>query len=148
MARKKIEITLKDGENEWHFEIVKMSAVKLESWIIRAALALTSSGIKVPVGADLKKVGASLIKENIINFIGNLEYDKAMPLLNEMLECCSRVLGNAREKCTLDSVSNYIEDIETLFELRKEAVKLNLGFLREKLDKNSDSQEDPSSTEQ
>ena len=129
MARKTIEVTLQDRENSWTFVIEEMPATRLEAWIIRALLLVAGSGCdNVPEGADLKKAGAFLAEKGL-GVLGGLDYEKAKPLLDEMLGCCSRREGQALMKCTPESVDGYIEDVATLFKLRLEAVKLNLGFL-------------------
>lgn len=126
--RKEIVITLQDRDQEWTFKIKEMPATRLESWIIRALLLLGSSGIKVPGGSDIRAAGAYLAKSGL-SALSSLDYDKVQPLLDELLGCCSRVLDNLEERCTPQSVDAYILDVTTLFRLRVEAVKLNLGFL-------------------
>ena len=128
MARKENIITLQDREQELTFKIREMSATKLESWIIRALLLIAGSGARVPEGADLKAAGAYLAEKGLAS-LGNIEFEKAKPLLDELLGCCSRVIERVEERCTPDSVDAYILDVTTLFRLRLEALKLNLGFL-------------------
>lgn len=128
MARKTIEIDIEDRGKKLTFVIKEMSATQLESWIIRALLMATGAGAaNVPEGADLQKAGAYLAQRGI-GLLGSLEYDKAAPLLDEMLACCYRKIENHQERCTPDNVTGYIEDVSTLFKLRMEAMKLNLGF--------------------
>ena len=142
MARRTIELTLEDRGNTLHFTIKEMPATKLEAWIIRALLLIAGAGIEVPDGADLRKAGAFLADKGV-GALGTLDYEKARPLLDELLGCCYRKLDRVEERCTPDSVDGYIEDVTTLFKLRMEAAKLNLGFLKAEVEKLSDSRKEP-----
>jgi hypothetical protein len=128
MARKEITIDIQDREQLLTFKIREMSATKLESWIIRALLLVAGSGALAPGGSDLGTLGAYLAEKGP-TALGNVDYEQAKPLLDELLACCSRVVERVEERCTPESVDNYILDVKTLFRLRMEASKLNLGFL-------------------
>lgn len=128
MARKEKIIKIEDRGQELTFKIKEMSAIQLESWIMRVLLLLASAGVEVPDGANLQSVGQYLVKKGP-SILGGLDYDKAKPLLDELLACCSRVIDRVEEKCTPESVDGYIQDVKTIFTLRAEAIKLNLGFL-------------------
>lgn len=142
MARRSIEITIEDRGNQLHFVIEEMPATKLESWVIRALLLVAGAGMEVPDGADLKKAGAFLADKGI-SALGTIDYEKARPLLDEMLGCCYRKIEKVKERCTPDTVDGYVEDVQTLFKLRMEAVKLNLGFLKAEVENLSGSREKP-----
>lgn len=129
MARKTVDVTIEDRGNPLNFTIEEMSATKLESWIIRALLLIAGTGADVPGGADLKKAGEFLSDKGLAA-LGNVDYEKAKPLLDEMLGCCYRKIDKMKERCTPESVDGYIADVSTLFKLRVEAIKLNLGFLQ------------------
>ncbi|MDR2160561.1 MAG: hypothetical protein LBO77_00220 [Desulfovibrio sp.] len=128
MARKETLITLQDRDQELIFKIREMSATRLESWMIRALLLIASSGVDTPDGADIQAVGEYLAERGL-RALGGIEYEKASPLLDEMLACCSRVVEKVEERCTPQTVDAYILDVSTLVRLRMEAAKLNLGFL-------------------
>ena len=140
MARRLVEITIEDRGNQLHVVIEEMPATKLESWVIRALLLVAGAGMEVPDGADLKKAGAFLADKGI-SALGTIDYEKARPLLDEMLGCCYRKIEKVKERCTPDTVDGYIEDVQTLFKLRMEAVKLNLGFLKAEVENQSGSRE-------
>lgn len=147
MARRTIGITIEDRGNPLHFTIEEMSATKLESWIIRAILAVSGAGIEVPSGTDLAKASEFLVSRGI-SALATIDYEKAKPLLDELLGCCYRKLDKVKERCTPDSVDGYIEDVTTLFKLKMEAAKLNLGFIKLEVDKLSTSQDEASITPQ
>ena len=146
MARKEIIIDVQDREQKLTFKIREMPATRLESWIIRALLLVAGSGAQVPDGADIKAAGAFLAEKGLAA-LGNLDFDKAEPLLDELLGCCSRVVEKVEERCTPESVDAYIMDVTTLFKLRMEAIKLNLGFLGPEAERLSGSPEKPSTEE-
>ncbi len=128
MARKEITVDIQDRDQLLTFRIKEMPATRLESWIIRALLLVAGSGAQVPGGADIKAAGAFLAEKGLAA-LGNIDFEKASPLLDELLGCCSRVVEKVEERCTPESVDAYILDVGTLFKLRMEAIKLNLGFL-------------------
>lgn len=128
MARKEIIVDIQDRDQLLTFKIREMPATRLESWIIRALLLVAGSGAQVPDGSDIKAAGAFLAEKGLIA-LGNIDFDKARPLLDDLLGCCSRVIERVEERCTPESVDAYILDVKTLFQLRMEAIKLNLGFL-------------------
>jgi hypothetical protein len=147
MARKESIITIQDRDQELTFKIREMAATKLESWIIRALLLVAGSGAQVPDGSDIKKAGAFLAEKGL-TALGNIDFEKAQPLLDELLGCCSRVVERVEERCTPESVDNYILDVTTLFRLRMEAIKLNLGFLGPEVERLSGSPTKPNTEAQ
>ena len=142
MARRTVEITIEDRGNPLHFVIEEMPATKLEAWIIRALLLVAGAGVDVPSGADLKKAGEFLATRGV-TALSSVDYEKARPLLDELLGCCFRKLDKVKERCTPDTVDGYVEDVQTLFKLRMEAIKLNLGFLQAEVEKSSGSRDKP-----
>lgn len=127
MARKVVTVDIQDREQLLTFKIREMPATRLESWIIRAILLLAGSGVQVPNGKDIKAAGAFLAEQGMAA-LGNIDFEKAQPLLDELLGCSSRVIEGVEERCTPQTVDAYILDVATLFKLRMEAIKLNLGF--------------------
>ena len=139
MRKEKI-ITIQDRGQELTFKIREMSAAQLESWVIRAVMLAAGSGVQVPGSADIKAAGAYLA-ENGLAALGNIDFEEARPLLDELLGCCSRLVERVEERCTPKTVDNYIFDVTTLFRLRMEAIKMNLGFLQPEGESLSGSQE-------
>jgi hypothetical protein len=126
--RKTKTIKIQDRAQELTFEVTEMSAVQLERWIARAFLLLASSGVEVPDGTNIEKA-ATILSSKGLNILSSIDYEKAEPLLNELLGCCSRVVEGVREKCTPHACELYIFEVATLLKLKKEALELNLGFL-------------------
>ncbi|MDL2315514.1 hypothetical protein LJC59_00325 [Desulfovibrio sp. OttesenSCG-928-A18] len=131
MARREKIITLRDRDQDLSFKIREMSATGLEAWKIRALILLAKTGIEVPEGADLQAVGAYLVANGVktlTGILGKVDYGEVSPLLDDLLACCSRLVENVSERCTPESVDNYIQDANTLSRLRWEALRLNLDF--------------------
>lgn len=142
--RKESHIILRDRDKALTFRIQEMSAVDLEAWLLKAAglLALAGEGRSAdsessapgaaspapPEDADPFRVAAALAG-NGLAALSRLDYDKAKPLLDQLLECCFFVSTSGAERpCTPELVERTIQDVRTLFGLRLEALKTNLGF--------------------
>lgn len=128
MARKEIIIDIQDREQLLTFKIREMPASRLERWIARIILLLAGSGVNLPSVDDIGAAG-EFVMENGLSALASVDFEKAEPLLDELLGCCSRVIERVEERCTPQSVDAYILDVTTLLKLRMEALKLNLSFL-------------------
>jgi hypothetical protein len=120
-------IELEDRGNKLTFKIREMSATQLEDWTMRAVLVLAGAGSDIPAGGGVEGIGKYLAEHGLAA-IGNVDYQKAKPLLDEMLGCCSRVVDRMEEKVTPETADAYISDMSTLFKLRLEAFKVNFSF--------------------
>ena len=83
--------------------------------------------LELPEGAGLEAVGSVLEKDGL-RALAAVDYDRAKPLLDEMLGTASRMLDGVSYPCTIDTVDGYIGNVSTLFRLRLECFKVNLGF--------------------
>lgn len=131
MARRTKEIRITDRTTVLEFRIVEMPATRLEAWLQRASVIIAGAGTSVSL-EEIAKGGTTdgaTVLDMLIQLIGGLDYDKAKGLLDEMLECCYRKDGKHEERCTIESLDMYVEDVATIFRLRKEALELNLSFL-------------------
>jgi len=120
-------IELEDRGNRLTFKIREMSATQLEDWTMRACLVLAGAGSDIPASGGVEGV-SKYLAEHGLAAIGNVDYQKAKPLLDEMLGCCSRVIDKIEERVTPETADAYIEDMSTLFKLRLEAFKVNFSF--------------------
>ena len=121
--RKTEIIKLMDDGQERTFRITQMPATKAERWANRAMFLI------IGAGKDIKK-DATL--DDVIRMIASIDYDKAEPLYNELIECCTFLPdGNANGAgigCTQDTIDAQIIDPMNLYKLRMAAAKLNFGF--------------------
>ena len=132
MRKEKI-VTLIDRDKELTFKIREMPATKLESWIIRAGLCLADTGLlgSFTAGADAGDVmvqAGKAMSEQGLSLLGKIDYDKAKPLIDELMECCSRLVDGVEHKVTSETLDGYVEDVKTLFTLKKEALAVNFSF--------------------
>ena len=121
------EVTIQDRGNPLTFRIKEMSATQLEDWTMRAVLVLAGAGSDIPAGGGVEAIGKYLAEHGLAA-IGNVDYSRAKPLLDEMLGCCYRVVDRMEERVTPKTADAYIKDMSTLFKLRLESFKLNYAF--------------------
>ena len=110
-------VKLDDAGHELTFIIEKMDAFKAERWLIRAALLLGREALSAKDLKDYRGLVAALCQ---------IEYEKAAPLLDELLACCSVQIGKLKKKVGDDGM---IQSPLTLLTLRIQAAKVNFGFL-------------------
>jgi hypothetical protein len=126
--RKEKTIQLKDRERELVFKIREMPATKLESWILRALMLLAPAlGKAGGESVTLTEAGRALQAEGL-GLLSHVSFDRVKPLLDELLACCVRIDAGVEQVCAPETVDGFIEDVGTLFALRKEALALNLAF--------------------
>lgn len=138
--RREKTVIVTDRGRELQFTIREMPATRLESWIVRAGLLLAGAGVasglleKMPeegldAGSVLQTASRVFGKgrgADLLAALGRVDYEKAKPLLDELLACCTPAGGvSPLTPATADGV---IEDVRTLFTLRKEALALNFAF--------------------
>ena len=130
MTKRVVEVTLRDRDRDLAFKIEEMSATRLESWLM-CALLLLGPVLGKAAGEDvsLGEAGRLLGSQEGWNALSTVDYPKAKALLDEMLECCTRIDAGVPQRCTTSSVDSYVSDVSTLIKLRMEALKLNLDFL-------------------
>ena len=127
MARKVEFAEIKDGETTLRFRITQIPASRLEDWLYRAVLCL-GPALELPEGAGLESVGAALA-QNGFSKLANIKYAEAKPLLDEMLGCAERDMGNGQfMPVTLSTIDGYLETVQALFQLRMACIKTNLSF--------------------
>lgn len=124
--RKEIEIKIEDGRDAGKvFKIEEMPAVQMDKWVTRALCMLGRSG------SGLSAINGMTL-ESLLQAFSKLDFKDSEPLLEELLGCCSyKKDGDISVKMTGSFVNSVIEDWTTIFKLRIEALKLNLGFLEE-----------------
>ncbi len=135
--RKEIEITLLDRGKELIFKIREMPASKLEKWLMKAVLLIAQSREKNTNLSenDESQIStfAHLFASNKLELLLELNFEKAEPLLDELLTCVQRKVDSALIAVTPDNIDTFIDDVETLFRLRLEVLKLNLDFFTQEI---------------
>ena len=123
MRKTEIVKVIDDGQ-ERTFRITQMPATKAERWVNRMAFLL------VGAGKELKTDDIDI--EKAIRAIATIDYEKAEPLYNELIECCTFLPdGNVNGggiACSQDTIDAQIVDPMNLYRLRMAAAKLNFSF--------------------
>lgn len=135
--RKEIIVNLTDDGNELTFKIKQMSAIKQERWINKVLILAAGSNVLSGMFSSFKLSGLSNQLKNMdidkfLDVFGKLDYEKIEPLYNELLECCSYVPDknnlNFTTALNADNADSIIGDVQTLYKLRLEALKINFNF--------------------
>lgn len=123
--RKEIEIKIEAGRDAGKvFKVEEMPAVQMDRWVTRSLCALGRSG------SGLSAING-MTMEALLKAFSQLDIKDSEPLLDELLACCSFKKDGVLVKMTGEMINSVIEDWTTIFKLRIEALKLNLGFLEE-----------------
>lgn len=122
-------IELRERDQRLTFTIRAMRPLQLERWLVRALALLVHD--QEAGGADFVAAGRKLAAEGLWVLNAVSDFEAVQALSDELLGCCSRVVGSMEVRCTPESVEGFVRDVSTLFTLKNEALKLNLGFLLE-----------------
>lgn len=129
MARKTKTITMDSGRDAGKtFLITEMPLLQADRWAQQALFALARSGIETQqFDEDEGMLGMAKVALNAISHIDPLVSNE---LMNELLTCVQIVpSGGVARDLIFDDDSGDIEDVKTLFMLRKEALMIHLDFL-------------------
>lgn len=123
--RKEVEITIEEGRDKGKtFKITEMSATQADRWTLKVLCLFGKGGI---VLEELAKMDFN----TIIKIMGDVSYDMAEPLLDELLECASFKKDGVYVPMKGSMIESVVEDFRTLYRLRLEALQLVLGFLEQ-----------------
>lgn len=123
--RKEVEITIEEGRDKGKtFKITEMSATQADRWTLKVLCLFGKGGI---VLEELAKMDFN----TIIKTMGDVGYDMAEPLLDELLECASFKKDGVYVPMKGSMIESVVEDFRTLYRLRLEALQLVLGFLEQ-----------------
>lgn len=125
MARRTLDVTIDtEGRDKGKvFRITEMSASQAEAWAFRAFLALSEAGIDIP--DDVVAQGVAGVAGVGFSALGRLSWEKARPLLDEMMSCLESVQPAGVRRL----IESDIEEIPTRLFLRKEIIALHTAFL-------------------
>lgn len=122
-------ITIDDNGNKLTFVVRQMPALQAWHWCNKVILLLCEAGADIPLENGF--TGAvEYIREHGLGVLGKLDYAKAQPLMEELLQQCSRLVDRMETQVTPDSCEAYIEDVRTLYLLEKEAFVISLPFFK------------------
>lgn len=133
--RKTKTITVNDRGAVKTFRITEMSAYHFERWLIRAGLLLCGAGVlgETKIGSitnsqEAQEAIARFLVTDGLKSLGRLNPDDVWPLYDDLLWCCELKVGDYYSRLDADTVDAQIEDVRTLFALRKEVIMLHVDF--------------------
>lgn len=122
--RKTAEIVIADeGRDKGkRFQIEEMAAAQAEKWALRALFAAMNAGIEIPddVSANSGMAGIAVMGWEAL---AKVPFEKAEPLLDELMDCVKSVQDNGFIRGLVDSDT---EEVKTRLKLRMEVFKLHV----------------------
>lgn len=124
---KEVEVRIENGKDAGKvFKVKEMPALQMDRWAMRALCLLGRSEENGVVGLlQIKNLS------ELLSSFSRVDYEKAEPLLVELLECCYFMKDGTPVQLKPSFVDGILEDWTTITRLRIEALKVNLGFLEQ-----------------
>lgn len=128
MARKikTVRITEEGRDKGKTFFITEMPTTKAEKWAMRAFLAMARSGIDIP--DEITKAGLAGLATFALRAVAGLNFVEAEPLMDEMMHCVQLQPDPLHPEVLRALIPDDIDEVKTLFTLRKEVMELHTGF--------------------
>jgi hypothetical protein len=121
---KSVDIIIEAGRDKGKkFTITEMPAVKMDKWATKALIILGKTGNSFNL--------AQIDLESLLRSLSSADYEGVEPLLEELLSCATFEKDGVSMVMTSSIADGIVEDWTTLFRLRIEALKLNLGFFEQ-----------------
>ena len=124
--RKERTYTIESGRDAGKtFLIKEMSVIQADKWAQRALFAIGKSGVDA---SNLDLNGGMLeMAKFAFSAVGGIDPEFGGDLLDELLTCVQLVLSGCVPRTVL--IEDDIEDVKTLYLLRKEVLAIHLDFL-------------------
>lgn len=145
MARKTKTVVIESGrDNGKSFLVTEMPVTKADKWANTALLAMMRGGVDVggvnfdlisntlmPSDAPKIDVSGGMLELARISIagLGNVTEAVGQSLLDQLIEDCVQVVPTGGAARPMLSIDDEIEDLKTLWTLRKEAFILHIDFL-------------------
>ena len=127
-----------DDGQERTFRITQMPATRAERWANRMAFLFGNSfeqimALSEKAGQEENENDETSILPDVMRLILSVDYEKAEPLYNELIECCEYLpdganINGAGIPCSQETIDAQIVDPVNLYKLRAAALKLNFRF--------------------
>ena len=145
MARKTKTVVIESGrDNGKSFLVTEMPVTKADKWANTALLAMMRGGVDVG-GVNFDLIGNTLMPSDApkidvsggmlelarisIAGLGNVTETVGQALLDQLIEDCVQIVPTGGSARPMLSIDDEIEDLKTLWTLRKEAFILHIDFL-------------------
>lgn len=127
---KQIKIENEGRDKGKVFFIEEMPPRKAHEWSLKAILAVTKNDPTVP--DEFLKSGLAGMAQAGLRALLKVNFDEAMPLLDELLACVKYIPDPSKPSTMLPIVGNtfasQIEEALTFYTLEKEVFKLHVDF--------------------
>lgn len=123
-----VTITDEGRDKSKVFVITEMSSNRATKWAMKVFLALANSGAVVDDSA--KRAGFAGLATMGWEAFGQLRWDVAEPLYDEMIQCVQIMPDPTKPNVIRPLIDDDIEEIPTQLKLRKEVFDLHTGFLK------------------
>lgn len=147
MARKTKTVVIESGRDQGKsFLVTEMPVTKADKWANSALLAMMRGGVDVG-GVNFELIGNTLMPSDApkidvsggmlelarisIAGLGNVTETVGQALLDQLIDDCIQIIPTGGSARPMLSVDDEIEDLKTLWTLRKEAFILHIDFLAE-----------------
>lgn len=145
MARKTKTVVIESGRDDGKsFLVTEMPVTKADKWANTALLAMMRGGVDVG-GVNFDLIGNTLMPSDApkidvsggmlelarisIAGLGNVTETVGQSLLDQLIEDCVQVVPTGGAARSMLSIDDEIEDLKTLWTLRKEAFIIHIDFL-------------------
>jgi hypothetical protein len=108
------------------FKLEEMSADQAEAWALKAFFAIMNAGIELP--DEVADLGFAGIATAGLKALGKVDYETALPLLDEMMTCVQIIPDPAKPNVARALFPGDIEEVATKLKLRKAVFDLHVAF--------------------
>ena len=120
---REVEFTMDEGRDAGKtFKIKEMPAYQMDKWVTRLLGCLARQELSV---ADFVEMSFAQLANCMYKIESDDEKNK---LFDELLGCCYLMKEGIEIAMKGNNINSFIEEWQTLFRLKEEAIKLNLGF--------------------
>lgn len=120
---KEIEFTVDAGRDAGKtFKITELPAVQMDKWLTRLLGCFANQGLTI---YDIQEMTFAQMCASIYKIDSDEEKER---LFDELLASCSLKKEGVDIVMKGNNINGFVEEWRTLFRLREEALKLNLGF--------------------
>ena len=120
---KEVEFTMDEGRDAGKtFKIKEMPAYQMDKWVTRLLGCFAKENITIGDVVDMSFVE---LTNNIYKIDSEEEKNK---LFDELLASCYLKKEGVEIAMKGNNIDSFVEEWQTLFRLKEEAIKLNLGF--------------------
>lgn len=109
------------------YQITEKDVYSTERLALRALMLAVKAGADIPENIQGAGV-AGIAYLGIQSLLGSMRYEELEPILAEMMDCVVMMPDKDHQQVTRPLAEGDIEDIETLFAIRRKIIELHFNF--------------------